>query len=280
MRRKTPAGVVCAWIGFAASAAAADTLPACLGLEPGPTRTVVRVLDGETIALDDGTELRLVGALAPRTVDVDAEPGTWPLESAAADALRALVLGRSVELRFGADGAGPRKDRYGRWQAQMLLIENGRRRWVQGALLQQGLARAYAMATGGARRCMGDLLAAEQRAREPRLGLWSEAAYQVRPADKPAELLRYRATFQVVEGVIVRIGQTRGSLYLNFTTDWRRGFSVSLRRADMEEVLGSHAGNPRSLEGRTARVRGWIAQRGGAPVIDLSAAGGIEVLGQ
>ena len=58
------------------------------------------------------------------------------------------------------------------------------------------------------------------------------------------------------------------------------GQRVRIAISDGGPVLGSHAGNPRSLEGRTARVRGWIAQRGGAPVIDLSAAGGIEVLGQ
>ena len=140
--------------------------------------------------------------------------------------LRALLLGKSVELRFG----GGRADRYGRVQAQAFLIEGDGRRWVQGALLQQGLARAYALA--GGRSCSAELLAAERPAREARLGLWADAAYQVRPADKPSELLRYRATFQIVEGTIVSVGQTRGSIYLNFDRNWRRGFSVSLRRGD------------------------------------------------
>src|SRR5581483_9604137 len=40
--------------------------PACAGLEEGPTRSVARIIDGETVALDDGSELRLIGALAPR----------------------------------------------------------------------------------------------------------------------------------------------------------------------------------------------------------------------
>jgi micrococcal nuclease len=251
--------------------AGAPSPMACTELQAGPARTVTRILDGETVVLDDGRELRLIGALAPRALDADAEAGAWPAEAAAAEALRALVLGKSIELRFG----GERTDRYGRLQAHAFLIEGDGRRWVQGLLLQQGTARAYALA--GGRSCGPDLLAAERPAREARLGLWAEAAYQVRAADKPAELLRYRATFQVVEGRIVRVGQTRGSLYLNFDRNWRRGFSVSLRR-DASEALGSYAGNPKSLEGRTVRVRGWIEQKGGAPVIDLSAAGMIEIL--
>ena len=250
---------------------AADPALTCTELEPGPTRTVTRILDAETVALDDGTELRLIGALAPRAMDADAEAGTWPAEAAATEALRALVLGKSIELRFG----GERTDRYGRLQAQALLIEGEGRRWVQGVLLQQGLARAYALA--GGHKCSAELLAAERPAREARLGLWADAAYQVRPADKPSELLRYRATFQIVEGAIVGVGQTRGSIYLNFHRNWRRGFSVSLRRDDVG-LLGTYAGKPKTLEGRKVRVRGWIDRRGSAPVIDLSAGGAIEIL--
>jgi endonuclease YncB( thermonuclease family) len=263
--------VVAATIGAVAAGASSVPAPACTELEPGPTRTVARILDGETLALDDGRELRLIGALAPRPLDADAEIGAWPPETAAMAALGALVLGKSIELRFGRD----RTDRYGRLQAHAFLIEGDGRRWVQGLLLQQGAARAYALA--GARACGAELLAAEGPAREALLGLWAEAAYQVRQAGKPAELLRYRATFQVVVGTIVRVGQTRGSLYLNFDRNWRRGFSVSLRRDD-RGLLGSYAGTPKGLEGRTVRVRGWIEQKAGAPVIDLSVAGMIEVL--
>ena len=53
-------------VAFGASSWQASALdeprPSCTGLEPGPARTVTRVIDGETAALDDGTELRLIGA--------------------------------------------------------------------------------------------------------------------------------------------------------------------------------------------------------------------------
>src|SRR5262245_17214436 len=80
------AAVACACTNLTLAAATAETGTACAGLEPGPARTVTRVLDGETVALDDGTELRLIGALAPRAVDADAE--AWPAEAAATEALR------------------------------------------------------------------------------------------------------------------------------------------------------------------------------------------------
>ena len=46
-------------------------------------------------------------------------------------------------------------------------------------------------------------------------------------------------------------------------------------------LLGDSADNPKALEGKVVRVRGWIERRSGAfdgPVIDLSAGGLIEVL--
>jgi endonuclease YncB( thermonuclease family) len=258
---------------LAAEPAAADDATACTGLEPGPTRTVTRIVDGETVALDDGAELRLIGALAPRASDADAEPGGWPMETAATEALRRLLLGKTIELRLAA---GERTDRYGRLQGHAFLIgTDGRRHWVQRELVESGLARAYA--TAGIRACGAELLSAEHAARAAPRGLWAEAAYQARRADQPAELLRYRTTFQVIEGSIVRVAQVRGTIYLNFDRNWRQGFSVSLRRDD-SALLGPFADNPKGLEGRPVRVRGWIEQRGGAPAIDLSHAGLFEVV--
>jgi micrococcal nuclease len=243
---------------------------ACTGLTPGPIRTVARIIDGETVGLDDGSELRLIGALAPRAIDVGAAPGAWPWEGKARDALQALVLGRSVELGFG----GERVDRYGRLQAQVHVIDGDHRRWLQGHLLTQGLARAATVA--GNRACANELLAAEQAARETRRGLWAEAAYQVRQAGRPAELPGYRTTFQVVEGRIARVAVVRGVIHLNFDRNWRQAFSASLRNAD-QGLLGAFAGDPKALEGRRVRVRGWIEGRI-RPAIDLSGGGAIEVV--
>lgn len=257
--------------GLPLSAIAEDVSPAaCSTLTPGPVRSASRVIDGETLQLDDGSELRLIGALAPRAIDVGAEPGGWPAETRTQKALEELVGGRSVELAFGGD----RQDRYGRLQAHAFLLAGGNRRWVQGHLLGRGLARAYVLA--GNRACANELLAAERAAREARRGLWAEAAYQVRDSRRPAELEAYRGTFQLVEGRVVRVSAVRGTTYLNFNREWRRGFSALLRGGD-QVVVGALAGDLRALEGRTVRVRGWIEGRG-APVLDLTLAGLIEII--
>jgi micrococcal nuclease len=259
-------------LGQASGLRAAEDVATCTALEVGPTRTVTRVIDGETLALDDGTELRLAGTLAPRAIDVGAVPGTWRLETAAIDALQAFVAGRSIEIRFG----GERNDRYGRIKGHAFLRTDDEAAWVQGHLLKAGLARAYSL--GGDRGCAGELLAAERTAREARLGVWAEAAYTVRAAEPSATLLRHLATFQLVEGRVVRVATTRGGMYLNFGgAGRRRGLSAWLKLGDRDR-LGAFAANPKGLEGSLVRVRGWIAQRNGEPSIDLSAAGDLEVI--
>lgn len=239
----------------------------CAGLAAGPSRTVTAVLDGETLGLDDHSELRLIGALAPRALDVGAEPGSWAAENRTREALTGLVLGKSIEVRFGDE----RLDRYGRLQGQAFLVEADRR-WVQGYLLEHGLARAYVLA--GNRACANELLAAERGAREARLGLWAEAAYQVRQAGSARELLPYRATFQVVEGRIARVAHVRGVIHLSFGRNWRQAFSVSLPIRD-RSLLGPLAANPKEFEGRHVHVRGWI-EGNQQPAIELSLAGLIE----
>jgi micrococcal nuclease len=244
---------------------------ACAELVPGPAHSVTSVSDGETVTLDDGTELRLIGALAPRALDTGSAPGTWPPEVAAIAELRALVVGKSVELAFG----GERTDRYGRWQAHVFIREGHERQWVQGHLIEQGLARAYL--EPGNRACGDLLLSAERAAREGRRGLWSDAAYAIRDAHRPARLARYRSTFQIVEGRIAGVAQVRGVVYLNFGADWRRSFSVSLRRGD-RALLGAHAADPKAMVGQQVRVRGWV-EPGGTPTMDLSKGGTLEVVG-
>jgi micrococcal nuclease len=257
-----------AWFAVATPAAHAETVDCAL--EPGPTRAVARVLDGETLALDDGAEVRLIGALSPRPLDAAADVSLWPPEREAIAELERLVLGRSVELAF----AGRRTDRYGRLLAQVFVRTAGQRIWVQAHMLKSGHARAYSLPDGAA--CMDELLAQERRAREARLGLWDHAAYQIRSAERPRELLRWRSSFQIVEGRVVRVASVRGQLYLNFGDDWRQDFTAGVRSSERRHFEAVHR-DLRALEGQRVRVRGWIERRAG-PAIDVRHPSQIEIV--
>ena len=251
---------------LALAIAGAYAASADCALEPALTRAVARVVDGETLALDDGTEVRLIGALSPRPLEAAADVSFWPPEREAMAELGRLVLGRSVELAF----VGRRTDRYDRLLAHVFVRSGTARVWVQEHMLRTGHARAYSLPDNVA--CMDELMAHERVAREARRGLWDHAAYQIRPAERTRELLRWRSSFQLVEGRVVRVTSVRGQVFVNFGDNWREDFTASVRRR-----LPSTNLDFKTLEGRLVRIRGWIERRAG-PAIDIHHPSQIEIV--
>jgi len=235
--------------------------PQACTLQAGPTRSVVRVIDAETVLLDDRQEVRLIGALAPRSPDLSPQAQPWRPEEAATAALRALVLGRSVSLAT----SGRLVDRYGRRLAHLFVEQAGERVWVQGELLVAGHARAYGLP--GSYACMPEMLAHERVARQAGGALWGNAAYAVRSARRTRELMRRRNSYEIVVGTIAKVAVTKARSYINFGADWRGDFTAGIEgrvlRANPE-----WAKTLSSLEGKRVEVRGWIQYRNG-PYIDI-----------
>ena len=246
-----------------ASGVAQAEAPPC-ALARGDTRAVARVIDGETLALDDGRRLRLSGALAPRAGDVGASPGSWPPENEARAALSALAEGRSVTLWRDT----VQRDRYGQLLAQVTIDGD----WLQGVLVTRGFARAYARPGGDA--CAEVLTKLERQAREQGRGLWANAAYRVRVASR-GDWVRAVGSYQIVSGTVRRASRGSGDVYLSLSA-WRgRTFPLAaVINAKRLDLAGGIA--PRALVGRRVLVRGWIEQRRG-PVIVIDSRGQLEL---
>ena len=253
-------------------------------LTPGPTRTVTRAIDGETLALDDGSEVRLAGALAPRGLDAGVDEANWPLAVAAKAALAALAEGQTVVLGYSSSA---KTDRLNRHVAQVFVVEGGRETWLQGRLLSDGHARAYQQKDH--RGCADELLAFEKIARDAGAGLWASGAYQVRTASRPRELEGLAGTFAVLRGKVAWVAEGRQTVALGFSparsASWaaRRGLIVMIENGD-RDLRGSFGGDPKTLEGKHVEVRGWLEQRLGRPagtfVVDISLAGMMVVQGR
>ncbi len=228
-------------------------------------RGVVReVVDGDTVILDGGTHVRLVGIQAPKLPL--GRPGfrAWPLAEEAKALLQTLTLGRPLRLSYG----GRRIDRHGRLLAH---LEDREGRWIQGEMLSAGLARVYSFADNRAR--VGDMLALERKARALALGMWSKSTYRVRRA---TETPKFIDTFQIVEGRVVSAAVVRRRGYLNFGSDWRRDFTVTVapRSRRLFDRAGLAIG---TYEGKRVRVRGWLKSFNG-PMIEATHPEQIELL--
>lgn len=277
--RAWPLAIIVCFI-LIASLSLAGEAEAC-ELAPGPERSVGAVIDGETVRLDDGKEIRLAAIVAPRARDAGAAAGQWPLETAAREALAALVLGRTVSLAF----TERRDDRYGRVVAHLFSDGPAGRIWVQQKLVHDGHVRVHP--APGQADCINDLLAEERDARGASRGLWREAAYQIRPGDRPTELARYAGTLQLVSGRVEKVSPLQSIIILDLADaepqrpdrahSNRSGARVTWRRS--ATVLPG-AVDPRAIEQREVLVRGWVTARSNRPEIEVVSAGQIELLGE
>ena len=249
-------------IMLAGSARADDKSPCALANLGGGT--VRAALDGRTLALADGREVRLAG------IEVPGE---------ARSVLQALADGREITLgRLGS--GGQETDRYGRLVAAASLdsgpdspplrIENS----LQAALLARGLARVSARI--GNAGCARALLEAERTARTAGLGVWSDAAYLTRNAEDFGGILALKGRFAVVEGKVLSVRESGATVYVNFGRRWSEDFTVTIAKRNAR--LFAAAGlEPKKLQGRVVRIRGWIEERGG-PWVDAKTPEQIELV--
>jgi endonuclease YncB( thermonuclease family) len=220
-------------------------------LQPDETGKVTKVIDGDTLLLENGKQLRLVGIQAPK-FPVGRRTGlTWPLAGEAKDTLEDLVLGQTISLFYG----GARLDRHSRTLAQ---ATDSQGRWLQGELLQRGLARVYSFADN--RAMVAEMLSLERNARNARRGIWAHPFYAVRRHEDAEKDI---GSFELVEGRVLKVAIVGGRAYLNFGNDWQRDFTLVIESAERRR-FEAEGFDPAFYQGRRIRVRGWLGLRNGA----------------
>jgi endonuclease YncB( thermonuclease family) len=221
-------------------------------------------VDGRTILLTDGREVRLAAIEAPPAEEARA------IGIAGTHALHAQVAGKSLILKH----LNPRIDRYGRLVAWGFLRTQAGEENLAELLLAQGHARVAI--PPGERACMGALLAAEHTARAGKLGLWGDPRYESKRAQNPGEIAAARGRFSLVEGPVLSVRESGGVIYVNFGRRWTEDFTVTILKRN--ERLFTAAGlAPKGLAGRRVRIRGVVEERGG-PWIEATRPEQIEIL--
>ncbi len=227
------------------------------------------MIDGDTVKLRGGPEVRLTGIQAPKLALGRTGFRDWPLAAEARSALEALTRGARVRLVYG----GRRVDRHRRLLAHVEREKAAGRPalWLQGEMLRRGLARVYSFPDNRAR--VGRMLALEREARAARRGIWRLRYYRILA---PEETVRAIGTFQIVEGLVLDAAVVRGRSYLNFGADWRSDFTISVVRKYRRRF--SRAGiDIAALAGRRLRARGWLKWRNG-PMIELNHPEQLEIV--
>ena len=228
------------------------------------TGKVLQVVDGRSVVLEDGREVRISGIEIPSTPAAGEQPA-----AAAKAALEAILLDQLVELH----GLEEVTDRYGRTVA--FVVRQDGPIDAAAELLARGHARVAANIGDAA--CAAELLSRERVARTSKLGLWSEPYYDVIEARNAPHLLAARGRFSLVQGKVLSVRESGGTIYLNFGRRWSEALTVTISKRH-ERIFSGAGLSLNRLEGRTLRIRGWIEERNG-PRIEASRPEQIEVAG-
>lgn len=225
---------------------------------------VVAIVDGDTLILEDGREIRLVGVQAPKLPLGRKNFKIWPLADESKATLLSLALYKTLTLSYG----GRRIDRYNRLLAH---LHDDAGAWIQGELLRRGMARVYSFKDN--RAVVAEMLEIESTARDAKRGIWRHPFYRIRQA---STVQRDIGSFQLVEGAVRAVAAQRKYTYLNFGENWRTDFTIAIP-ARARRLFEDSGLSLSTLQGRRVRVRGWVKSRNG-PMIDATHPEQIEIL--
>ncbi len=217
------------------------------------TAAVASARDGRTLLLADGRELRLTAIEA---------------DDASRAVLDVLAAGRMLRL----EKLGPEQDRYGRVVA--IAYTDDAHESLQQLMLAQGAARVSARV--GDRRCAELLLKTERSARAAARGLWADPNFAPLPSHDVTRIAAVRGQFALIEGKVLSVRENGAPIYINFGGRWAQDFAVTILKRHRRDFAAANI-DPKELEGRRIRVRGWVEQRRG-PIMEASAPEQIEVI--
>jgi endonuclease YncB( thermonuclease family) len=210
-----------------------------------PSHKVQRVVDGDTLRLADGRNVRLIGLNTPEMGRQGRS--AEPLAEAARQRLQALVAANEgrVSLQQGPEA----KDHYGRTLAHAY---DSRGRNLEALLLAEGLGYLVAVAPNLA--LVECQQTAERSARQARLGLWRQSPVQVAAQLK-------EGGFALIQGRVERVERNAGGVWLEMDDSLVLHVAAkNLNYFDQRQLRG--------LVGQRVEARGWV--------IDRSRRGGVK----
>ena len=234
------------WLLFGSALLAAEC-----GRGEGAVVVVKKVIDGDTLRLQDGRSVRLLGVNAPEVTHGANAGQPFGVESRAA--VVAFIARANKKVRLTAEAQA--LDAYGRSLAHVYDLQ-GRSLAVN--LLAQGMALQIAVPPNTDQAAC--LLAVERKARQSRLGLWRSDFWAAKGAtglgvkDKGFRLVRAKvAAVTINKSVWLELD---GNLAVQIPRRYWRDFTLANGEPYKQKDW-------LALRGITIEVRGWINPRTG-----------------
>lgn len=229
-------------LGLFAHFPRAEASSTCIAQGKLETVVLKQVVDGDTLRLNDGRTVRLIGANTPE-LGRDGAP-----DQALADRAKRMAVewlaGEKLLLQSGTEA----KDHYGRHLAWVFRASD--RQMLSEYLVDQGLGWQVTVPPNT---LYSDCLkVAEQAARKAARGVWAAQRY---PLLRAGALDPTDAGFQRVRGRVSAVTGSRHATWIELDS----GVSLRLSHDDARYFEGVDF---RAWAGKQLTVRGWLIYRG------------------
>ena len=202
--------------------------------------SVKTVYDGDTVVLEDGRKIRLLGVNTPEVQHKD------KIADAGGEEAKAWLINKLQHARVRLEFDFEKTDKYGRTLAHLF---SEKKEHINLSLVKAGLATTGIYPPNLL--YVNELLAAEKKAEQDKLGIWRRPEYAVIPVNNLTEA--GHPGWTRLAGKVVTIRNTRKSIYLVFSSR----FEARIERKwqflfpDVNDYLC-----------KTVEVRGWLNKSG------------------
>ncbi|MGZ5623024.1 MAG: thermonuclease family protein [Methylobacter sp.] len=202
---------------------------------------VKTVYDGDTVVLEDGRKIRLLGINTPEVQHRDK-----PADAGGEEAKRWLIdklKNSKVRLEIGAE----KTDKYGRTLAHLFTEK---KEHINLQLVAEGLAAVSIYPSE--QYYVDELVKAQEQAEQAKLGIWGRPEYAAIPVGSLTEDGHQGWTRLV--GKVANINRARKSIYLEFSPEFEA--RIENKWLDLFPDVNGYLG-------KTIEVRGWLNKRAG-----------------
>jgi micrococcal nuclease len=223
------------------------------------TRKVAEVIDGDTLLLDNGTSVRLIGIDTP---EIRRKTPQGFIEDPAPFSLEAKLFvqekaeGKSCRIELDID----KYDKYGRLLGYCFIQDGDQEIFLNQELLSQGYAVLYTYPPNT--RYVEVFVQAQREARLQERGLWG--SYEV---IAPHQAASFIGQIRSVRGRVLSTYNSGKVIFLNFGRDHKTDFTVAIFKNSFGYFRDRGIAPEADYKGKVVEVIGRIREYNGPEII-------------
>lgn len=228
---------------------------------------VKRIIDGDTIELENGEVVRYIGIDTPETRRREGQEWIYdpqPFAEESAQFNRELVEGKRIRLEYDV----VRRDRFNRILAYVYVGDL----FVNAEMLKQGYAMLYTRPPNV--KYIDLLVRLQRQARESNRGLWAGAQADIIPHYEAAN---YIGEIKTIEGKVLSTYESEKVIFLNFGQDYKTDFTMVIFKSNLSLFTSQGISPVDYYKDKRVKVWGLIKEYNG-PEIIVNHPSQIEVL--